>query len=92
MNMAKVGDKKEFDVSEMEQGKLVCVHGVPVSLSPIKKSRKKPSVSYFDGQISDGKKCARIVSFETSLLPLMEKAKSSVFLTLHNFSKLATCV
>ncbi len=75
--MASIGEnrKREYSVSEMVEGKSVCVHGVPVSLSPVKKSRKNPEVTYFEGQISDGKKCARFVSFETGLLAEMEKGK-----------------
>ena len=53
----------------------MCVHGVPVKLSPVKKSRSGSKVFYFDGQISDGRKCVTIVSFDMFLLPVLEKVK-----------------
>ena len=38
--MAKIGEKREYNVSDIEEGNSVCVHGIPMNLSPIKKSRK----------------------------------------------------
>ena len=43
--IAKIGEKREFNVSDIEEGKSVCVHGSPMKLSPIKKSRKNPDLS-----------------------------------------------
>ena len=44
-------------MSEIDQEvKDVCVHGVPVAVSPKKKSRKNENITYFDGEVSDGKK------------------------------------
>ena len=73
--MAKISEKREYNVSEIEEGKSVCVHGIPMNLSPIKKSRKNPDLPYVEGEITDGEKCARIVSFDTSLHSEMEKAQ-----------------
>jgi len=44
------------------------VHGVLVGeVSPVKTSRKRSDVKYFDGKFSDGKKTVRVVSFEPRL-------------------------
>ena len=61
--MASLG-KRESDVSEMEEGKDTCVHGIPVHVSPKKESRNTKGLYYFDAKLSDGKKCARLVSFD----------------------------
>ena len=45
-----IGKKRkisEWDVSEIEETDMACVHGVPVVVSPLKKSRKNASLSYF---------------------------------------------
>ena len=34
----------------MEEGKGVCVHGIPVTVSPVKESR---STFFFDAKVSD---------------------------------------
>lgn len=44
------------------------MHGVVVELSPFRKSKHD---EYFDGQISDGKDCVGLVSFELVLWPAM---------------------
>ena len=55
----------ELDVSDIcESSSSAIVHGVCVSLSPVKSCKNKPDKSYFDGRFSDGKKCVRIVSFD----------------------------
>ena len=44
------------------------VHGVLVGeVSPIKTSRKRNNVKYFEGQCSDRKKTVRLVTFEPKL-------------------------
>ena len=50
------------------------VHGVLVGqVSPIKTSRRRGDVKYFEGQLSDGKKL-RLVSFKPSLHSKFEEA------------------
>lgn len=43
------------------------MHGLPISVSPIKRSKKDEAVKYFDCEIADEKKTMRMVSFDTSL-------------------------
>ena len=69
--------EREWEVSEMEEGKGVSVHGIPIYVSPIKESTKTKGLHYFEARVSDGKKCARVVSFETSLLAAMKKAEEN---------------
>ena len=77
--MAFSGNKPEWDVSEMEEGKGVCVHGVPVNVSPARESRNTKGVFfYFEANLSDGKKCARVVSFDTVHRVILKKAEGSV--------------
>jgi len=45
------------------------------TLSPIKTSRKNTGVKYFEGQIFDGCKTVRFVSFEPKLRPQIEQAR-----------------
>ena len=60
--------KREFDVSNMEkQGENATMHGVMVEVSPIKLSRKNPGIKYFSGQITDGRKTARMICFKLKL-------------------------
>ena len=67
-----------MSVSEIDsEEKDLCIHGVPISLSPKKKSRRNESLSYFDGSLSDGKKSLRMVSLNTNLFPQMKKAEES---------------
>ena len=51
------------------------VHGVVVSLSPIKESAKNKEKKYFNAQIADDKKVVRMVSFDPKLWPNMEQSK-----------------
>ena len=54
------------------------VHGVLVGqVSPIKTSRKRANVKYFEGQLSDGKKTVRLVSFDPNLHRKFEEAQKS---------------
>ena len=52
---------EEWDVSEIEESKRANVHGVMMEVSPIKGGRNA-NVQYFDGKMSDGKDCVRVVS------------------------------
>lgn len=67
------GQKRTYEVSEIEADKNVTVHGVVVELSPIKESAKDGKVKYFSGKVSDGRKVARVISFEPTLRPSLEK-------------------
>ena len=73
------GQKRERDweVSEMEEGKGVNVHGIPVCVSPVRDSRSTTGVSYFEAKLSDGKKCVRVVSFEPSHRDALKKAQEN---------------
>ena len=54
------------------------VHGVVVGeLSPVKDSRGKAGVRYFEGQLSDGKKTVRMVSFEPKLRSDLDRFRKS---------------
>lgn len=64
--MAKRSIEDEYDVSEIIQSKRARVHGVVTELSPIKVG-KKSNRRYFEGQIADGKKSVRMVSFHAHL-------------------------
>lgn len=66
---------KVFEVSEMVQGTNATVHGVVTELSPIKVSRNNPNTKYFSGKLSDGKKLARVISFQPQLRPTMEESR-----------------
>ena len=70
--------KLELDVSDIDTTK-VCrgatVHGIVTELSPVKISKNDNRYHYFHGQISDGKKSLRLVSFDPKLKNLMEKLK-----------------
>ena len=70
--MASIGSKREWEVSEMEEG--VCVHGIPLTVSPVKESRSTKGVFYFDARVSDGKRCVRVVSFDATHQPVLKKA------------------
>ena len=51
------------------------VHGVLIGeVSPVKTSRRRSDVKYFESQLSDGKKTVRLVSFEPSLHHKFEEA------------------
>lgn len=50
----------------MEEGKGVSVYGIPVYMSPVKESSRTQGMCYFEAKLSDGKKCARVVSFDPS--------------------------
>ena len=69
--------KRELDVSDVNMttiGKGATVHGMLTEVSPVKmsKTNDKP---YYHGQITDGKKSVRFVSFDVTLKNTMDKAK-----------------
>ena len=70
-----VGSKRDWEVSEMEEAKGVCVHGIPVNVSPGQESRKTKGLYYFEANLCDGKKVARVVSFDLAHRPAMKKAE-----------------
>ena len=62
------GKCSRIDISEVCESQGATVHGVVVGeLSPVKDSRGKAGLPYFEGQLSDGKKTVRMVSFEPKL-------------------------
>ena len=65
----------EMNVSDLEERKSATVHGVFVGgVSPIKKSRNKADVQYFESNFSDGDRTVRLVSFEPRLRKAVEDA------------------
>jgi hypothetical protein len=67
-----------MDISELCESKGTNVHGIVVGeLSPVKESHNKAGVHYFDGQLSNGKKTARIVSFAPTVRGKLERLKQS---------------
>ena len=66
----------DMDVSEIKIGKAVTVHGAVVGcISPVRVSKKKEDVKYFDSVLTDGKKAVRFISFEPRLRETLMKAK-----------------
>ena len=63
--MRKRSLEEDYDVAGIEPSACAKVHGVCVSLSPQKVSKK--DCRYFEGKLSDGKKTVRVVSFEPKL-------------------------
>ena len=65
----------ELDVSDMKPSKCATIHGMVVgSLSPVQTS-KRSSVKYFEGNLSDGKKVTRLISFEPKLREGLESMR-----------------
>ena len=73
--MASLGSKRECEVSEIEEGKGVCVHGIPVNVSPARESRNTKGVFLFEANVSDSKSSARVVSFDPGHRAAMKKAE-----------------
>ena len=66
----------QMQVSTMEEQSSATVHGVFVGgVSPVKTSRS--TKSYFEANLSDGKKSARVVSFEPRLRSEIEEAEKA---------------
>ena len=77
LNMAK-RKFEELDVSDLNaETSCATVHGAILELSPVKVSRKNRDVKYFEAKLTDGKKVARLVSFEPKLHKDLEKLKDS---------------
>ena len=73
-----VGKCSGMDISEVCESQGATVHGVVVGeLSPVKDSRGKAGVQYFEGQLSDGKKTVRMVSFELKLRSDLDRFRKS---------------
>ena len=71
-------DCEDVDISEMSTSMFANVHGLVVGdLSPIKCSRKRSDVEYFEGSLSDGKKVVRMVSFKPKLHNEFQKMRES---------------
>lgn len=65
----------DMNVSDMKESKSATVHGMFVGgVSPVKKSRNKADVQYFETSLSDGDKTVRLVSFEPRLRKEVEDA------------------
>ena len=79
----------------MEEHSNATVHGMVVEVSPIKASRKNRDVKYFSGKITDGKKVARVISFDPKLRSLCSAvsiAVLSIGLCLSNITSLSSSV
>ena len=74
----------DMDVSQVASSGTGTVHSMVIGeVSPVKSSKKRPEVKYFHGQISDGIKTMRLVSFDPTLrskLEEVQKDKGSVAL------------
>lgn len=70
-----IGSKRDWEVSEIDEAKGVCVHGIPVNVSPAQESRRTKGVYFFEARLSDGRKCARVVSFDVAHRAAMKKAE-----------------
>ena len=67
---------KDQSVSDLLPSCSTNVEGVFVgTLSPVKTGRKNSNVKYFEGQLSDGSKTVRFVSFEPKLRPQIQEAQ-----------------
>lgn len=65
-----MANKREYDVSDIEVNNDATVHGHIFDVSPVKTSKNRPNLSYFNG-----KKVARFVSFEPKLRADIEQLK-----------------
>ena len=62
-------------MSDMEEHSNATIHGVVVEISPTNASRKNPDVKYFSEKITDGKKVARVISFDPKLRSILVKSR-----------------
>ena len=74
--MAAIGTKRchddfDCDVSQVVESKQCKIHGIITSHSPVQ-TAKSSGRKYFRANISDGKKCLDIVSFNPSLKPYLD--------------------
>ena len=63
------------DVLDIEVGDNATIHAVVLELSPVRPSENNPDIRYFRGKLSDGKKTARLISFEPNLRPSLERSR-----------------
>ena len=72
---------KDVEVSEaIMSPSPVTVHGVVVGeVSPVKTSKTKSGVKYFDGTFTDGKKALRMISFDPKLRDQFEEAHKNKY-------------
>lgn len=76
--MAVSKQHNEMEISEMIPSKAATIHGVVVgNLSPVKTSRKRADVQFFEGNLTDGKKVARLISFEPNLRGEIDQMRQS---------------
>ena len=69
---------KDVVVSDMGEYNFATVHGVFVgAVSPVKSSRKKSDIKYFEANLSDGEKTVRVVSFEPRLRAQVEETNKT---------------
>ena len=69
---------KDIDVSDIAECNFATVHRVFVgAVSPVKSSRKKSDVKYFEANLSDRDKTVRLVSFEPRLRAEVEEANKT---------------
>ena len=66
----------DWDISDMQEANSATVHFVVTHLSLVKESKKNKKIKYFDSMVTDSKKTARAVSFETSLREAFAKSKN----------------
>lgn len=75
-------ESREMEISAMKASSSATLHCVVVgSVSPVKTSRKNADCKFFEAGISDGKKVARMISFEPKLhgeIETMRKSGESV--------------
>lgn len=69
------GSKREWEVSEIDEGKGMFIHGIPVNVSPARESRSTKGVFLFEANLSDGKSSTRVVSFDPGHRVAMKKAE-----------------
>ena len=87
-----MAQNREFDVSNMEEhSKFKCHNSWNAGGGFTNKDKQKnPDVKYFSGKITDGKKVARIISFDPKVRSILEKSreeKTSLALTNCNVRK-----
>lgn len=67
-----------LDVSDLNVAtSSAIVHGAIIEVSPIKQSRKNKDIKYFKAKLTDGKKVARMVSFEPAFHKEIQKFKDN---------------
>lgn len=73
-----MAESKDVEVSRLVPSNSTNVHGVFVgAVSPVKTGKSNSKVKYFEGQLSDGSKTVRFVSFEPNLRRQIEAAQEN---------------